>query len=329
MFVAAVEHGSGVVRGQVASDSAGGEIEGARRLLREIGVADRVVTLDALRGCPNTARLIVDGGGDYVVPIKDNHPTLLDDIRILDWDGAPSRHAVDKGHGRLEERVCAVAPLDGVRDDVAALPGRRQAFRIVRRRTVLKSGKTSEETVHGPTSLPRSAPALRRSSPSTADTGRSRTASTTSATSPSTRTAPASAPASCPATSPASPTPPSRSSACAGVSNTSPRRAATTPPGRPTPCAKRSPRSSDPTPPKQTAARAGPPRGRLAASRGNLAASRGNLRRQPRKTRPWRLRKPLSCRTPSNRIPIQATSPCRTNRQALTSGWPCLCNTNC
>ncbi len=154
MFVAAVEHGSGVVRGQVASDSAGGEIEGARRLLREIGVADRVVTLDALHGCPNTARLIVDGGGDYVVPIKDNHPTLLDDIRILDWDGAPSRRAVDKGHGRLEERVCAVAPLDGVPDDVAALPGRRQAFRIVRRRTVLKSGKTSEETVHGLTSLP-------------------------------------------------------------------------------------------------------------------------------------------------------------------------------
>ena len=154
MFVAAVEHGSGVVRGQVASDSAGGEIEGARRLLREIGVADRVATLDALHGCPNTARLIVDGGGDYVVPIKDNHPTLLDDIRILDWDGAPSRRAANKGHGRLEERVCAVAPLDGVPDDVAALPGRRQAFRIVRRRTVLKSGRTSEETVHGLTSLP-------------------------------------------------------------------------------------------------------------------------------------------------------------------------------
>ena len=154
MFVAAVEHGSGVVRGQVASDSAGGEIEGARRLLREIGVADRVATLDALHGCPNTARLVVDGGGDHVVPIKDNHPTLLDDIRILDWDGAPSRRAVDKGHGRLEERVCAVAPLDGAPDDVAALPGRRQAFRIVRRRTVLKSGKTSEETVHGLTSLP-------------------------------------------------------------------------------------------------------------------------------------------------------------------------------
>ncbi len=154
MFVAAVEHGSGVVRGQVGSDSAGGEIVGVRRLLRGIGVAGRVVTMDALHCCPNTARLIVDGGGDYVVEAKANHRTLLDDIRILDWDAAPSRRTVDKGHGRLEERACAVVPLDGVHDDVAALPGRRQAFRIVRRRTVVKSGKTSEETVHGVTSLP-------------------------------------------------------------------------------------------------------------------------------------------------------------------------------
>ena len=154
MFVAAVEHGSGVVRGQVGSDSAGGEILGVRRLLREIGVAGRVVTADALHCCPNTARLIVDGGGDYVVPVKANQQALLDDIRILDWNGAPSRTAVDKGHGRLEERTCAVVPLDGDHDHVADLPGRRQAFRIVRRRTVVKSGRTSEETVHGLTSLP-------------------------------------------------------------------------------------------------------------------------------------------------------------------------------
>ena len=154
MFVAAVEHGSGVVRGQVGSDGAGGEILGARRLLRGIGVAGRVVTMDALHCCPNTARLIVDGGGHYVMPTRNNHPTLLDDIRILDWRRAPSRVTFDKGHGRLEERSCAVFPLDGDHERVADLPGRRQAFRIVRRRTVVKSGKTTEDTVHGLTSLP-------------------------------------------------------------------------------------------------------------------------------------------------------------------------------
>ena len=34
-----------------------------------------------------------------------------------------------------------------------ALPGRRQAFRIVRERTVRKTGKTTTETVYGVTSL--------------------------------------------------------------------------------------------------------------------------------------------------------------------------------
>ena len=153
MFVAAVEHGSGVVRGQTASDSAGGEINGARRLIRELAPAGRTLTLDALHCCPNTARLIVGKGADCVMPVKGNHPTLLDDVQAFDWDAAPKVHTLDKGHGRLEERACATLPLDGLPDDVAALPGRRQAFRIVRRRTVLRTGGTSVDAACGLTSL--------------------------------------------------------------------------------------------------------------------------------------------------------------------------------
>ena len=153
MTIAAVEHGSGVVRGQTASDGAGGEILGVRRLLRELGVAGRTVTLDALHSCPKTARLIVAEGGDYVMPVKANRPTLLDDIQMLDWNAAPARQTVDKAHGRLEQRTCAVVPLDGVDDDIAALPGRRQAFRVVRHGTVLKTARTSVEAAYGLTSL--------------------------------------------------------------------------------------------------------------------------------------------------------------------------------
>ena len=64
---------SGCSPGQIGSDSAGGEILGVRRLLGEIGVAGRVVTMNSLHACPNTARPIVDGGGDYVVPVKAGH----------------------------------------------------------------------------------------------------------------------------------------------------------------------------------------------------------------------------------------------------------------
>ena len=146
--------GSGVVRGQTASDGAGGEIGGARRLLRELGVAGRTATLDAPHCRPKTARLIVDAGGDYVMPVKRNHAALLDDIRIPGFDSAPSRSTLDKARGRLERRTCAVLPLDAFDDAVAPLPGRRQAFRVVRRRTVLASGRSSVETACGVTSLP-------------------------------------------------------------------------------------------------------------------------------------------------------------------------------
>ena len=151
MFVAALAHGSGVVAGQTASDGAGGEILGARRLIREIDVAGRVLTLDALHSCPETARLIVDRDADYVLPVKGNRKSLLEDVEA--FDPAPAARTVDKAHGRIEERTCALVPLDGHPDDLAPLPGRRRAFRVVRRRTVVRTGKTTTEVARGLTSL--------------------------------------------------------------------------------------------------------------------------------------------------------------------------------
>ena len=63
VLIAAVAHGSGLTLGQTASDSAGGEILGARRLLRKIPAAGRVMTLDALHSCPETAHLTMARGG--------------------------------------------------------------------------------------------------------------------------------------------------------------------------------------------------------------------------------------------------------------------------
>ena len=153
MFLAAVRHGDGVVLGQTNSDSAGGEITGARRLLNELNCAGYTVTLDALHSCPNTARLIVEQGGEYVMPVKDNHPAVLDDLKAFHWQRAPTFKTVDNGHGRLETRTCALLNLETVAAEYAALPGRRQAFRITRERTVQRTGKHTVETTYGLTSL--------------------------------------------------------------------------------------------------------------------------------------------------------------------------------
>jgi len=154
MPVAAVEHGAGVILGQVPSD--GGEILGVGRLPGEISVAGRTITLDALNTCRETAALIVDGGGDCVMPVKEgNRKTVFEDVSILDRDDAPSRRTLEKGHRQIEERVCSVVPLDDMPDEMAALPGSRQAFRIVRNRTCPRTGKPlgESQTAYGLTSL--------------------------------------------------------------------------------------------------------------------------------------------------------------------------------
>ena len=130
--MAAIEHESGLALGQVASSTDGGEILGARRLLREIDIEGRVVTLDALHA-------------------------QIDDVASFDWDAGPARASerttLDKAHGRIETRRCRAIGLDGVSPEYVAMPHRRQAFRIERECKVLRTGKTTTETVFGFTSL--------------------------------------------------------------------------------------------------------------------------------------------------------------------------------
>ena len=94
-------------------------------------------------------------GADYVLPVKGNRKSLLDDLKAFDadFDCAPLARTLDKAHGRLKERTCALVAFDGLSDDLAPLPGRRQALRIVCRRTVLRTQKTTTEVTYGLTSL--------------------------------------------------------------------------------------------------------------------------------------------------------------------------------
>ena len=92
--------------------------------------------------------------------VKDNQPTLLDDLRAIDREHRAVRateyRTVDKAHGRIETRTCRVVDLGAEPwNDRLALPHRRQAFRIERTRQHCRSGHTQHETVHGLTSVPR------------------------------------------------------------------------------------------------------------------------------------------------------------------------------
>lgn len=115
-LVSAWADASGLVLGQVAVDAKANEIVAIPHLLRLLEIRGCTVTLDAM-GCQAAiARQIVAQGGDYVLALKDNRPTLHDDVRAAFAEAratafaglAPQHHSaaktVDKAHGRLEIR---------------------------------------------------------------------------------------------------------------------------------------------------------------------------------------------------------------------------------
>ena len=153
-LIAALEHGSGLVCGQVQVADKTNEIPAVRNLLGELELSGRIVTADAMHAQTETARLVLDKGADYLLTVKGNQAEILDDLRALDRTRVAKGECetVDRGHGRIDTRRCRVVELDVAFDGYAQLPGRRQAFRIERERYI--AGKTTRESTYGATSLP-------------------------------------------------------------------------------------------------------------------------------------------------------------------------------
>ena len=70
----------GIALGQVATEEKSNEITAIPLLLEQIELTDAVVTIDAMGCQKEIARTIVDGGGDFVISVKDNQPTLREAI---------------------------------------------------------------------------------------------------------------------------------------------------------------------------------------------------------------------------------------------------------
>ena len=155
MMVAALVHKTGMVLGQVEVDRKSNEIPAVRELSSSLDLAGRTVTMDAMHAQHETARCLLGRRADYVVTaVKDNQETILEDLKAIDFTDAPWHETVDKGHGRIDRRRCAVVDLSAAEwDGYAALHGRRQAMRIEREREILKTGERSVEVTWSLTSL--------------------------------------------------------------------------------------------------------------------------------------------------------------------------------
>jgi len=89
-LLSAVLHREGVVVAQVAVGEKTNEIPCVKPLLKDLNIEGAVVTADALHTQKETARFLVeDKKADYVFTVKDNQPTLLQDIKDLGLEAFP------------------------------------------------------------------------------------------------------------------------------------------------------------------------------------------------------------------------------------------------
>jgi predicted transposase YbfD/YdcC len=108
------------VLGQEATDAKSNEITAIPKLLQMLELKGAIVTIDAMGCQKEIAARIVDGGGDYILAVKDNQPTLhaaLSDyflhLHETDFADCQVRRQItlDDGHGRQERRTYYVTAL--------------------------------------------------------------------------------------------------------------------------------------------------------------------------------------------------------------------------
>ncbi len=134
--VSAFCHDLGGVVAQLVVDAREHEAEltVAPQAIAQIDWQGRVLTGDALYCQRAICTQVVEAGGDYLFIIKDNQPSLLDDIKQVfaplsdeaqARTGVHTMHAlgidtyrtVEKGHGRIEERMLGISSeLEGYHD---------------------------------------------------------------------------------------------------------------------------------------------------------------------------------------------------------------------
>jgi predicted transposase YbfD/YdcC len=108
---------AGLTLGQVAVEAKSNEITAVPELLKLLELQEKIVTLDAM-GCQKAiAQTIMDGGGDYVLAVKDNQPTLHAELQaaFTQAPAPPLRSSrctttFEKGHGRYEQRTVQALP---------------------------------------------------------------------------------------------------------------------------------------------------------------------------------------------------------------------------
>ena len=81
-LVSAYAGQAGAVLAQMAAPGKGGELAAVKGVLAQVPLWDRVVTGDALLTQREVCQQVVADGGDYLLPVKKNQPSLRRDLEL-------------------------------------------------------------------------------------------------------------------------------------------------------------------------------------------------------------------------------------------------------
>jgi hypothetical protein len=95
-LVAAYAHEARAVVAQLRTEGKGQELAAAKEMLDQVSLEGRLVTGDALLTQREVSEKVVQRGGDYLLPVKDNQPSLRADLEAAFSPMAGYR--VGRGH---------------------------------------------------------------------------------------------------------------------------------------------------------------------------------------------------------------------------------------
>jgi predicted transposase YbfD/YdcC len=162
-LVSAWATANGISLGQVAVDAKSNEITAIPHLLDLLDLKDCVVTIDAAGCQKEIAAQIVAKEADYVLAVKDNQPTLHQEIQAYFQEqfeaAAPDpklrRHEeTTHSHGRTEMRQTLVAPAPPALRASGVWVGLATILMVYRQSVDQVTGKITDEVRYFISSLP-------------------------------------------------------------------------------------------------------------------------------------------------------------------------------
>lgn len=140
---------------QTALESGENEISAAKRLLGKVDLSRKIISGDAIFAQQELSQTVIEKGGEYLWKLRANQGSIYEMAKVHFARGKDKYLAktvdYDKGHGRIEERILVSSfRLAGKIE----FPYLEQVFRITKTSIEVKTGKQSEQTIYGITSLP-------------------------------------------------------------------------------------------------------------------------------------------------------------------------------